>query len=202
VVAVRVKAAGHAPCPAVPRPWFSRSLSASPRGAISLRARRGRPSTRHGDEHAEPCRAPLRRSLAPSALLSSLPFASQTSPLPLPPLSSLLQAPGRAFRGVQSRRCPPFAPPLPRPSRSSLLRPSSCPTDPTASSLTLRWCSPTRSPTPKPAGTPPPQAQSAAGRPSPRRRPLRPSRAQPRPPLGPSRPPLAPPPIPPRRRPP
>ena len=153
-------------------------------------ARRGRPSARHGDEPAEPCRAPIPRSLAPSAVLSSLPFAPQTSPLPPPLLPSLLQAPNRAPRSVQSRHRLPLAPPPHRLPRSSLLRPSSRPSNPAASTPTLRWCSLTHSPTPKPAGTPPPQAQSTAGRPSPRSRRLGPPPREPRTPRGAAQSPL------------
>ena len=123
-----------APSP-LPRPCSSQSISAPPRGTPSLRARRGRPSTRHGDEHAKPCRAPLRSSLAASALLSSLPFASQTSPLPPPLLPFLLHAPNRAPRGVQSRPLLAISAAAPRSPRSSPLRPSSCPTSPAASFL-------------------------------------------------------------------
>ena len=54
---------------------------------------------------ATTCRAGL-LAPHPSALLSSLPFASQASLLPPPLLPSLLQAPGRASHGVQSRPSP------------------------------------------------------------------------------------------------
>ena len=156
-------------------------LARTPRTAVGVPRRR---TSRVVRCTFSPTRSRPRLALSP-------PLAAQTGLLPPPLLPSLLHAPSRALRGVQSRRRLPFALPIPRLPRSSLLRPSSCPTDPTASSLTLRWCSPTRSPTPKPAGTPPPQAQSAAGRPSPRRRPLRPSQPQPKPPRGRARPPLA-----------
>ena len=202
--ALDAEADGHGPRPHRATSRSSRSLlklliatrrhllARTPRTAVGVPRRR--------TSRAVPCTFSPTRSRPRLAL--SPPLAAQTGLLPPPLLPSLLHAPSRALRGIQSRRRLPFAPPIPRLPWSSLLRLSSRPSNPAASTPTLRWCSPTRSPTPQPAGTPPPPAQFAAGRPSPRRRPLRPSQLQPKPPRGRAHPPLAfPPPGPRRRRP-
>ena len=89
-----------------PHPWFlPKPLDLATRRR-SLPARREWTPNRHDDDvPSRPTRA------SSSALLSTLPFASQASSLPPPPLSFLLRAPTRVFPGVQSRRRPPLAPP-------------------------------------------------------------------------------------------
>ena len=85
-----------------PRPWFlPKPLDLATRRR-SLHARREWTPNRHDD--VVPSR-PTRASS--STLLSTLPFASQASSLPPPPLSFLLRAPARVSPGVQSRRRPP-----------------------------------------------------------------------------------------------
>ena len=139
-------------------------LARTPRTAVGVPRRR--------TSRAVPCTFSPTRSHPRLAL--SPPLAAQTGLLPPPLLPSLLHAPSRALRGVQSRRRPPLAPPPPRPPLSPLLRLSSCPTTPAATFLALHRCSPTHSPLPKTTGPPPPPLTAAAGRCSPRRRPLRP----------------------------
>ena len=89
-----------------PRPWFlPKPLDLATRRR-SLHARREwTPNSHDDDVPSRPTRA------SSSALLATLPFASQASSLPPPPLSFLLRAPARVSPGVQSRRRPPLAPP-------------------------------------------------------------------------------------------
>jgi len=100
----RVKAAGHAPCsPRAPSLAPPRSLSASPRGAISLHARRGLPSACHGDERAEQCRAPFPQPARALAWLFPLPLLrKRVSSLPLcsPPCSTRRAEPSAASRAA------------------------------------------------------------------------------------------------------
>ena len=88
------------------RPWFlPKPLDLATRRR-SLHARREWTPNRHDDDvPSRPTRA------SSSSLLATIPFASQASSLPPPPLSFLLRAPARVSPGVQSRRRPPLAPP-------------------------------------------------------------------------------------------
>jgi len=193
-------AAGHAPRPS---PLRASGVSLKLRDIATrrhpVRARRGPPSKRHGD--AVSLRPTASRP--PRRLDSPGPFPRAPSRPHPPLLPSWARAPRPASPCCRERPPPPpSAPPPPSSPWSSPLHPFPRQTDPVASSLDLRWCSPTRSPPPRATGPPPPPPTAAAAAPAPRSRRLRPSRAQPRPPRGCSRRPLAPPPIPPRRRPP
>ena len=138
--ALDAEADGHEPRP---RRATSRSVPVPPEA--SHRHAAPSPCT-----HAEDCRRRATATNEPTSVVhhfsparsrSSLallpPLAAQTGLLPPPLLPSLLHAPSRALRGVQSHRCLPFAPPIPRLPRSSLFRSSSRPTDPSASSALL-----------------------------------------------------------------
>ena len=166
-------------------PGSSRSISAPPRGAISLRARRGSTPSRH--DEAVPSRPTAHHPLP--SLVPSICFTSELSTSPSAPLPAPSAGPSLSRRPEPPPT--PLAPPLLRPPRSSSLRPSSRPTDPPDSSPTLRWCSPTCSPPPRPAGNAAAADQSVAGRPSPRRGHHRPPSRAPSPSKGSSCAPLA-----------
>ena len=147
------------------------------------------PLARAHDAHPRPCcpclaRRPARSSPEPSPCYLSRPRLSLS-------LSREYRLPW-----------PPLASPLAGLPWSSLLHPSSRPTNPAKSFLDIRWCSPTHSPPPRPAAPPLPPPTAAAGVLLRGEIPSRPPQPRPRPSTGPSRRPLAPPPIPPRRRPP
>ena len=120
--------AGHTPSspakPASPSPVPPRSLSASPRDAISLRARRG-----------WPLEAPRRRCAEPADLHprpSPSPFA-RTAHVPDLPLHSLpVPEPKRAHPCTPERRRTPWPPPPPSLPWRPLLRPSPSQANPAA----------------------------------------------------------------------
>ena len=153
----RAEAAGHASGDArrqsVPRPGPSRRYSASPRGAVSVCARRGLSSMPPRRRRAETDnRASLLLGSPPSHLRRK-----HTSYLPSPLLPALSARPSP----------PPWRPeppPPPRPPRKPLLHPRSRPNNPVASFLDLHRCSATRSPSFPTTGPPAPPQIAAAGR--------------------------------------
>ena len=173
-----------------PHPWLLRDASRPLHAAPS-------PCT-----HAEDCRRRATATNEPSSAVHLFPNPLAPSPGSFPSPccangsppspSAPLPAPRAELSPPQRPEPPPpaISAAAPRLPRSSLLRPSSRPSNPAASTPTLRWCSLTHSPTPKPAGTPPPQAQSTAGRPSPRSRRLGPPPREPRTPRGAAQSPL------------
>ena len=155
--------AGHAPPspakPASPSPVPPRCFSTSPRGAVSLRARRGRPLEAPRRQRVVLC-APSPSYLCPRS--SPSPLAREARVLDLPLHSLPIPEPNRALSGTQERRRrEPWSPPLSSSPWSPLLRPSSPKIDPLSSFPGLHWSSLTPPPPPSHTGVPLPASMNA-----------------------------------------